>query len=137
MIYPDEGRRKEKFNLEDKAVIVKVYVEADGITNELDLIVDTGTQESLISEKAIMAMGYVRANSIGDVPIQTVGGSAMAYRYIIDSIEALGVRRNMFNVISHPMPKGAGADGLLGLDFFENTELTIDFKRAEIKVAFE
>ena len=35
--------RKEKFNVEDKAVIVKVYVEADGITNELDMIVDTGT----------------------------------------------------------------------------------------------
>ena len=29
---------------------------------------------------------------------------------------------------------GASADGLLGLDFFENTELTIDFKRAEIRV---
>ena len=129
--------KKEKFNIEDKAVIVKVYVEADGITNEFDLIVDTGTEETLISEKAIRAMGYVRANSIADVPIKSVGGNAMAYRYVIDSIEALGVRRSKFNVISYPMPKGAGADGLLGLDFFENTELTIDFKRAEISVVFE
>ena len=129
--------RKEKFNIEDKAVIVKVFVEADGITNELDLIVDTWTQETLISEKAIRAMGYVRANSIADITIKSVGGSATAYRYIIDSIEALGVRRSKFTVISHPMPKGAGVDGLLGLDFFENTELTIDFKRAEIRVVFE
>ena len=126
--------KKEKFNIEDKAVIVKVYVEADGIINELDMIVDTGTQETLISEKAIKAIGYVRANSIADVPIKSVVGNAMAYRYTIDCIETLGVRRSKFNVISHPMPKGAGADGLLGLDFFENTELTIDFKRAEIRV---
>jgi len=125
---------KEKFNIEDKAVIVKVFVEAEGITNALDMIVDTGTQETLISEKAIKAIGYVQANSIATVPIKTVVGNATAYRYILDSIETLGVKRNLFNVISYQMPAGAGADGLLGLDFFENTELTIDFKLAEIRV---
>ena len=126
--------KKETFNIEDKAVIVKIYVDADGITNELDFIVDTGTQETLIGERAIRAMGYVPANSIADVPIKSVGGNAMAYRYVVDSIEALGIRRSKFEVISYPMPKGAGADGLLGLDFFEDTVLTIDFKRAEIRI---
>ena len=47
---------------------------------------------------------------------------------------ALGVSKKDLKVISHPMPSGSGAYGLLGLDFFENTKLTIDFKTAEIIV---
>ena len=128
---------KEKFNIEDKAVIVSVDVEADGIITKLDLIVDTGTHETLICKTAMRRIGYVRANSIEDVPIQTVGGRATAYRYVIDNLAALGIQRREFNIISHPMPSDAGVDGLLGLDFFEDTVLTIDFKRAEIRVSFE
>ena len=39
-----------------------------------------------------------------------------------------------FNILEHPMPEDAGADGLLGLDFFENTSLTIDFILSEIGI---
>jgi len=101
---------------------------------EFQFIVDTGSPETLICERAIRALGCTPANSIEDVPIQTVGGSAVAYRYIIERISALGVTRSNFKVISHRMPSGSGAYGLLGLDFFENTRLTIDFKLAEIIV---
>jgi predicted aspartyl protease len=128
---------KEKFNIEDRAIIVPVYIETDGVITLLYFILDTGTQETLICETAMRRMGYVRANSIAEVPIQTVGGRALAYRYVIDNLKALGVKRSEFDVISHTMPDDAGIDGLLGLDFFENTELTIDFKRAEIRVVSE
>jgi predicted aspartyl protease len=128
---------KETFDIKQKAIIIPVYVDIDGITNELEFIVDTGTSETLICERAIRLMGYTRVDSIEDVPIQTVSGSATAYRYIIDNIKALGLTRHNSKVISHTMPSDAGVDGLLGLDFFENTELTIDFKRAEIRVVSE
>ena len=125
---------KEKFDINKKAVIVSVEVEADGITSELDFIVDTGSPETLFSENAIRIIGYTTVDSIEDVPIQTVSGSSKAYRYVIDKMSALGVCKHEFKVISHPMPSGSGAYGLLGLDFFENTRLIIDFKTAEIIV---
>jgi len=125
---------KEKFELEQRAIIIPVYVEIDGIINELEFIVDTGTPETLICEKAIRLMGYTPVDSIEDVSIQTVGGAAKAYRYIIDSIMSIGITKRNIKVISHKMPEDAGVDGLLGLDFFENTRLIIDFKTAEIIV---
>ena len=123
-----------KFQKEDKAIIVEAYVEVDGIEWDYEFIVDTGTQETLICEKTLWRMGYVRANSKEDVPIRTICGEDTAYRYEIESIEALGVKRSNFDVISYPMPGDAGVRGLLGIDFFEKTRLTIDFDTAEINV---
>ena len=70
---------------------MSVEVETDGITSELDFIVDTGSPETLFSENAIRIIGYTPVDSIEDVTIQTVSGSATAYRYVIDSMTALGV----------------------------------------------
>ena len=125
---------KEKFDINKRAVIVSVEVEADGITSELDFIVDTGSPETLFSEKAIRIIGYTTVDSFEEVPIQTVSGSSKAYRYVIDKMSALGITKQNIKIISHPMPAGSGAYGLLGLDFFENTRLIIDFKTAEIIV---
>ena len=126
---------KVEFDISQKAIIVSVAVEADGITSDLDFILDTGSPETLISDKAIRMIGYTPVDSFEDVPVHTVSGSATAYRYVIDNITALGVSRKGIKVISMQMPAGSGAHGLLGLDFFENTRLTIDFKTAEIIVS--
>ena len=127
---------KVKFNLQDKAVIVQVCVEADGMTNDLRFLLDTGTFETLISEEAMIQMGYVRANSNEDVPIKTVTGMAMALRFETERISALGVTRRGMNVISYPMLYDSGIDGLLGLDFFEDAVLSIDFNTAEISIYY-
>ena len=125
---------KETFDIEQKAVIVQVTVEVDGLVNRLDFIVDTGSYETLLCEKTIRMIGYTPVDSIEDVQIQTVSGSGKAYRYEIEKISALGVCWRNFKVISHQMPSGSGSHGLLGLDFFKNTRLTIDFDDEEIIV---
>jgi len=48
---------KETFDIEQKAIIVPVTVEADGITTLLYFIVDTGSYETLFCEKAIRMIG--------------------------------------------------------------------------------
>ena len=47
---------------------------------------------------------------------------------------AIGLIRRNFKVISRSLPIGLGIDGLLGLNFFQNKELTIDFKLSEIRL---
>ena len=125
--------KKETFNLEGKLIILSVIVEADCITKDFGFIVDTGTKYSIIDEDAARAMWLTRANS-KEVQIRGVTGSGTAYEHKIDAITALGVTKRDFNILEHPMPEDAGADGLLGLDFFENTSLTIDFILSEIGI---
>ena len=118
--------RKEKFDLDDKLITVSVIVEADYISKDFRFIVDTGTKYSIMSARAAKAMWLTRANS-KEVQIRGVTGSRTAYEHKIDAITALGVKKRNFHILEHPMPEDAGADGLLGLDFFENTKLNIDF----------
>jgi hypothetical protein len=47
-------------------------------------------------------------------------------------MEALGQTRTHFPVIAHTLPPSAPVDGVLGLDFFRNQELTIDFRKGMI-----
>ena len=51
-------------------------------------------------------------------------------------MSALGVTKRNLKIISHPMPSGSGAYGLLGLDFFEGAVLAINFNTAEISVYY-
>ena len=124
----------ETFDLAQQAVIVSAIVEVDGMTRDLKLLVDTGTYETLICETAIKSLWLTPANCIEQTPIRTVTGSDTAYRYQIDSITALGIEKRNIKIISYPMPRNAGVDGLLGLDFFVNRKLIIDFILSQISV---
>jgi len=125
----------ETFDLSQQAIIVPAVVEVDGITRDLKLLVDTGTYETLLCETAIRLFWLTPASSIEKTPIRTVTGSDDAYRYHIDSITALGVEKRNLNVISYPMPRNAGVDGLLGLDFFLDRKLLINFILSQISAS--
>ena len=121
---------KKKFDKNQSAIIVPVSVEAGGITSDFEFVVGTGSVETLITEKALKAMGYTPEDSVEKE--QTERG--IIYRYIVDSITAIGITRRNVKVKAQQMPNGSGVYGLLGLDFFENTRLTINFKEGEIMV---
>ena len=125
---------KETFDIKQKAVIVPVTIEADGLIHRFFFIVDTGSYETLLCEKTIRMIGYTSVDSFEDIPVHTVSGSATAYRYVIDNMTALGVSKKGLKVISMQMPSGSGAHGLLGLDFFEGKDLHISFRNGTIRV---
>jgi hypothetical protein len=43
------------------------------------------------------------------------------------SFQALGLTIADYRIMCHTLPASAGADGVLGLDFFEGHVLTLDF----------
>jgi hypothetical protein len=49
-------------------------------------------------------------------------------------MDALGLRRRSLTVFAHTLPAASGIDGLLGLDFFQGTKLSIDFVAGTIEV---
>lgn len=48
------------------------------------------------------------------------------------SHDSLGQIRNHYAVIAHTLPQTTGIDGVLGLDFFQNLVLTLDFQKGDI-----
>jgi len=79
-------------------------------------------------------MGYKKADNIGISRTITASKSETVYEYNLNNIMSLGLIRRNFKVISRALPLGLGIDGLLGLDFFKHKELTIDFRKSEIRI---
>ena len=79
-------------------------------------------------------MGYTEARSIGTTHTVTASRTETVHEYSLDNFMAIGMIRRNFKVISRSLPLGLGIDGLLGLNFFKHKELTIDFKKGEIRI---
>ena len=56
-------------------------------------------------------------------------------KVVLTRLTALGQHRFGFPVVAHDLPQHAPIDGLLGLDFFRNQILTMDFQKGQITLA--
>ena len=115
-------------------VIVPVTMKKGNEIVRYDFAIDTGATVSLIDVNLLKWMGFKEEDSIRTIQTITASKSETAYEFQIENIMALGLIRRNFKVISRSLPVGLGIDGLLGLNFFKNKELTIDFKLSEIRI---
>ena len=115
-------------------IVVPVTIKVENEIARFDFAVDTGATVSLINTTVMTSLGYKKEDSIRTIQTVTASKIETAYEFQIDNIRAIGLTRRNFKVISRSLPVGLGIDGLLGLNFFKNKELTIDFKLSEIRM---
>jgi predicted aspartyl protease len=92
----------------------------------VQLALDTGATGSLVNWDIAVLLGYDPAIVEDRVQVTTGSGVEFAPRIKVIKIEALGRAQEHFPLLCHTLPPTAGVDGLLGLDFFRGTYLTID-----------
>jgi predicted aspartyl protease len=115
-------------------IVVPVTIKIGAEIFKYKFAVDTGATISLMDIDLMPNIGYKPENCIRTVHTVTASKTETAYEFEIDNIMAIGLIRRNFNIISRSLPVELGIDGLLGLNFFKNTELTIDFKLSEIRL---
>jgi len=97
-----------------------------------DFVLDTGAERTMITT--------ARANSL-NLAVSPAGVIWTASRRDsvqqgkVARIDALGLTHREFPVLVHDFPAGIRIDGLLGLDFFRDTNLAIDFRARTITVS--
>jgi predicted aspartyl protease len=101
----------------------------------LRLAVDTGATSTVVNVAMLVALGYDPALAPDRIQITTGSGVEFAPRVPLHKLAALGLERTAFSVLAHTLPPSAGVDGLLGLDFFREQVLTIDFRSGRVVVA--
>ena len=123
------------FDKKAALIVVPVTIKTEKKVWEFRFAVDTGATISLISASVMERLGYTKADSLRTSHTITASKAETVYEYSLDNIMAIGLIRRNFKVISRSLPMGLGIDGLLGLNFFHNKELTIDFKLSEIRLS--
>ncbi|MBK9458845.1 MAG: clan AA aspartic protease [Chitinophagales bacterium] len=122
-----------KFELpdEDSLIILKGKIANDN----LSLALDTGASHTVIDLSTLLLAGYNLQDSIGTVSLETANGAVNAFVFKLNSITVLGKTILDMEVCSYDFFLSnvlLDIHGVLGLDFFQDSDLLISFKRFEI-----
>ena len=123
------------FNARQGLIVLRAEVEGPWASSILQLALDTGATTTVLSVGLLIALGYDPALSPRRVQVTTGSGVEFVPCLEVNKINALGQQRTAFPVYAHTLPPSANVDGLLGLDFFRDHVLTIDFQTGQIALA--
>ena len=122
------------FDPREGLIIVPFEVWGPAGSAVLRLALDTGATVTVLSIAMLVAVGYDPALSPTRVQVTTGSGVEYAPRVTLSRILGLGQERVDFPVLGHTLPPSAGIDGLIGLDFFRDRNLVIDFRAGQITI---
>ena len=122
------------FDPRQPLVIVRAHIWGPPNDAVVRLALDTGATSTLINETVIRYIGYDPSRGVRNVWITTGSGLESATVLRVSKIAALGRRCRGFSLICYSLPSTTAVDGLLGLDFFRNRHLSIDFRSGRIRL---
>jgi len=119
--------------------IILVTVQLEG-KYTFKMVLDTAASRTTIDATALYMAGYAIGNALETSTVETANGIVEVSIVEVDSLTALGhtVRRipiQVYDFLAHGIL--SDYDGLLGLDFFENTVLCIDMNNSTINLTYK
>jgi len=104
---------------------------------KLKMILDTGASNTTIDFTALCMAGYELGRASQTSQIETANGVIEVDLFEIESLTALGhtvqnIPVHVYDFMTHGIL--SDYDGMLGLDFFENTVLTIDMENGTLEI---
>lgn len=123
------------FNGQYGLIIVQVTLHGPVGFAQSYLALDTGSSSTVISKALLVSIGYDPDAQPKTVSMTTGSSVEAVSRLTIDKIEALDQERFQVSVVAHTLPPSMSVDGVLGLDFFRNRTLTLDFQNGVITLS--
>jgi predicted aspartyl protease len=124
-----------KFNLDDADSLILITGEIQG--QPLTLALDTGASHSVIDFTCLLMAGYSKSDFNQTVQIETAKGIIEGCTLPIQNFTVLGVSVPNWSICTYDFIENevlSGIDGVLGLDFFRQRVLTLDFQKLEIRL---
>lgn len=118
---------------DEDIILVRAWIEGYG----LSMALDTAATHTVIDVNVLLMKGHDIPKDLSMVTVETASGVLEAQIVSTINFEALGIKREDFPVLSYDFLKHgilSPYDGVIGLDFFRSTVLTIDFQKMIIKL---
>jgi len=122
------------FEPEKGHIFVPVRCVESGVVHEFTLVLDTGSTHTLVDRTALEYLGFSADENSPLRRIITGSDIVSAPTIVLPNLEIEGIRKEDFPVVAFNFPKEAGINGVLGLDFFRGTKLTLDFKEGILEI---
>jgi hypothetical protein len=124
---PPSGETSIRF-LPGQRIMVDVRINGNA---EAKLLLDTGSDKTLISPRALQAAGVRIAGPTTTAEVAGATGSGQMQFVFVDSLEVGEARVGRMSVGSQNLPID-GADGVLGRDFLDQFNVSIDSGRGVV-----
>lgn len=127
---------KFKFSIDEDHNVILVDAKLNGFSTRL--LLDTGASNTVIDLTTLLSTGFHFKDSIDKIKIETAKGIVEAEVFVVKKLESLGITQQKYPVTAYDFI-GNGIisefDGVLGLDFFENNKICIDFIKSEFTIS--
>ena len=120
------------FDTRTGLIIVRAHLWGPAGERTLRLALDTGATYTIVRTAILVALGYDPALSTKRI-MMTMGSSVEYVPLVtVQRLASLDRVQSHFTVASHTLPPSASLDGLLGLNFVQNLDLLVSFRRGII-----
>ena len=126
-------RTSQPIKLREGLIWVTVLARTDrGTFRRFEFVLDPGSSQTIFSRWAAKAIGFPESKKTGDTGFDSVTGHVPAYTFDLPGIIALGRELKNYEVAAKTFPPRLNVDGVLGLDFFKHTDLSLRLRSAEV-----
>ena len=125
-----------KYQFDPKAGIILVKTKVYGPRGDaiINLALDTGATWTLVSWETAVLVGYDPASIQQRTAITTGSGIEYCPKLNLLRVEALGKSVSSLEVLCHTLPPTSRVDGLLGLNFLRQFNVSLNFKQGYITI---
>jgi hypothetical protein len=133
---------KYKFELNDEddliVITASIKLRNKQLYYPLSLVLDTGASHTVVDLNMLLIAGYNKSLRLDkNVKVQTANKIIDADKFKLEEIKVLDRVITQFEVTTYDFlaqDDVLSYDGVLGLDFFRDTKLTINFKKKELTI---
>ena len=123
-----------KFDPDSPVIVLFVKLTGPKGTRRVKMALDTGATYVLIPHHIAESLGYDPASSRERVPLTTASGVEIVPLITLESVSALGKKIDNVRVVCHDLPPTSHIDGLLGLSYFREQRIKLDFVEGILEI---
>lgn len=117
--------RVSRFERREGLIIVEARVWGPLGARDLDLVLDSGSTDTLIVPEVLDGLGYSARQGEGITVIRSAVAEERGYLIRTTRFRALGHEASNFRIHAHDLPDDFGIHGLIGLNFLDQLDYTV------------
>ncbi len=125
----------DNFEIKYRKIPINVSIYGVEKIGYFTFIIDTGASYSIINEKLLKPIGYSKNDFFKTERLNGFAGNSISVDFLkVKTFNCLGLIRRNFEIGAMEFSPRAFYDGILGIDFFLNHILCVDFKKGKVKL---
>jgi predicted aspartyl protease len=122
-----------RFDTSDHHIYVASrLVDWHGVTHAFRAIVDTGAPVTEFSDEFLASIGLIKADDLKAADVSAFEQTKRYAKLTLPKIDCLGQSMENVNIRVSRFAEGWGVDALIGLDFFRQFQVTVNYRNGQI-----